>query len=164
MPDWNGAASKRRWHPRRQLCAVEIGGGLIPLCAKVPRAHGGPPSAFVQEQQRYLIATYGIVNWVRNLRAAGGVATLTQGRHSERIHAVEFSPEAAAPIFREALRAGSPPDVPAVIFRVYRSLMVLPFQGVTAYASLGECERDVLVHPVFLVLPVFVARLPAIIA
>jgi len=58
----------------------------------------------------------------------------------------------------------APPDGPTVIFRVYRSLMALPYPGVTAYASLGECERDVLVHPVFLVQPVFVARLPEIIA
>jgi len=136
---------------------------INPALCKSTASPWRPPSAFVQEQQRYLIATDGIVNWVRNLRAAGGEATLTRRRHSERIHAVELSPEAAAPIFREALRAG-PPDVPTVIFRVYRSLMVLPYPGVTAYASLGECERDVLVHPVFLVQPVFVARLPEIIA
>jgi deazaflavin-dependent oxidoreductase (nitroreductase family) len=111
-----------------------------------------PLAIFVQEQQRYLIATYGIVNWVRNLRAAKGVATLTRRRHSERIHAIELEPVAAAPIVREALRSG-PPGVPAVVFRVYRSLMVLPYLGVTEHSSLEEFEREVLTHPVFLVQP-----------
>jgi deazaflavin-dependent oxidoreductase (nitroreductase family) len=111
-----------------------------------------PIAIFVQDQQRYLIATYGIVNWVRNLRAAAGVATLTWGRLSEKIHAIELSPEAAAPIFREALRSG-PPGVPTVIFRVYRSLQVLPYLDVTEHSSLEEFEREVLAHPVFLLQP-----------
>ena len=111
-----------------------------------------PVAIFVQDQQRYLIATYGVVNWVRNLRAAGGEATLTRRRHSEKIHAIELSPEAAAPVFREALRSG-PPGIPAVIFRVYRALMVLPYLDVTENASLEEFEREVLTHPVFLVQP-----------
>ncbi len=109
-----------------------------------------PLAIFVQEGKRYLIATYGVVNWVRNLRAAGGEATLTQRRHSEKIRAIELSPEAAALVFRAALRSG-PPGVPAVIFRVYRSLQVLPYLGVTENSSLEEFEREVLTHPVFLV-------------
>src|SRR5215469_10192290 len=76
-----------------------------------------PLAVFVQDQKRYLLAPYGLVNWVRNLRAAGGVATLTRRRHSEKIYAIELEPEAAAPIFRTALRSG-PPDIPAVIFRL----------------------------------------------
>src|SRR5438874_34892 len=96
-----------------------------------------PVAIFVQDQQRYLIATYGVVNWVRNLRAAKGVATLTRRRHSEKIHAIELSPEAAALVFREALRTG-PPGIPAVIFRVYRALMVLPYLDVTEHSSLED--------------------------
>jgi deazaflavin-dependent oxidoreductase (nitroreductase family) len=111
-----------------------------------------PLAVFVQDQKRYLIAPYGVVNWVRNLRAAKGVATLTRGRHSERIHAIELSPEAAASIVREALRSGLP-GIPAVIFRMYRALWVLPYLGVTEHASLEEFEREVLTHPVFLLQP-----------
>jgi hypothetical protein len=85
-----------------------------------------PIAVFVQDQKRYLVAAYGVVNRVRNLRAAGGEATLTRRRHSERIHAVELEPEAAAPIFREFLRSG-PPGIPAVISRLYRSLWVRPY-------------------------------------
>jgi hypothetical protein len=67
-----------------------------------------PIAIFVQDQKRYLVATYGAVNWVRNLRAAGGEATLVRGQNTEKIHAIELEPESAPPIFREALRSGPP--------------------------------------------------------
>jgi deazaflavin-dependent oxidoreductase (nitroreductase family) len=109
-----------------------------------------PIAIFVQGEKRYLIASFGIVNWVRNLRAAGGEATITRSRRSEKIHAVELLPEAAAPIFREAVCSG-PPGIPAVLVRVYRSLFVLPYLNVKVNSSLEEYEREVLTHPVFLI-------------
>jgi deazaflavin-dependent oxidoreductase (nitroreductase family) len=111
-----------------------------------------PIAIVVQEGKRYLIAPYGVVNWVRNLRAAGGEATITRSRRTAKIHAIELEPVAAAPIFREALRSG-PPGIPAAIFRAYRSLFVLPYLNVTANSSLEEFEREVLTHPVFLLQP-----------
>ena len=108
-----------------------------------------PIAIFVQDQKRYLIATYGVVNWVRNLRAAGGEAALVRGRNTEKIHAIELEPVAAAPIFREAMRSG-PPGIPTLIFLGYRSLFVLPYLNVTENSSLEEIEREVLAHPVFI--------------
>jgi deazaflavin-dependent oxidoreductase (nitroreductase family) len=108
-----------------------------------------PIAIFVHDQKRYLITPYGTVNWVRNLRAAGGEATITRSRRTEKIHAIELPPEEAAPIFRKAVRSG-PPGIPAAIFRVYRSLFVLPYLNVNANSSLEEFEREVLTHPVFL--------------
>ncbi len=108
-----------------------------------------PIAIFVQEGKHYLITPYGVVNWVRNLRAAGGEATLTRSRRTEKIHAIELPPEVAAPIFQEAVRSG-PPGIPAPIFRGYRSLFVLPYLNVTANSTLEEFEREVLTHPVFL--------------
>jgi deazaflavin-dependent oxidoreductase (nitroreductase family) len=108
-----------------------------------------PLAIFVQEGKRYLIAPYGVVNWVRNLRAAGGEATLTRGRRTEKIYAIELEPVAAAPIFRDAVRSG-PPGIPDAIFRGYRSLVVLPYLNVTPNSSLEEYEREVATHPVFL--------------
>lgn len=109
-----------------------------------------PLVIFIQDQKRYLVATYGIVNWVRNLRAAAGIATLTQGRHSEKIRAIELSKDRAALVFRDALRSG-PPGIPTVIFRIYRARMVFPYLSVTQNSSLEEFEREVLTHPIFLV-------------
>jgi deazaflavin-dependent oxidoreductase (nitroreductase family) len=94
-----------------------------------------PIAIFVLEGKSYLITPYGIVNWVRNLRAAGGVATITRIRRTEKIHAVELPPEAAAPIFRQAVLSG-PPGIPVMIIRVYRSLFVLPYLDVTEDSSL----------------------------
>jgi deazaflavin-dependent oxidoreductase (nitroreductase family) len=108
-----------------------------------------PIAIFVQAGKSYLITPYGIVNWVRNLRAAGGEATITRSRRTEKIHAIELPPEEAASIFREALRSG-PPGIPTLLIRVYRSLFVLPYLNVTVDSSLEEFEREVLTHPVFL--------------
>jgi deazaflavin-dependent oxidoreductase (nitroreductase family) len=52
-------------------------------------AHGG---------RRWVIGTFGEVNWVRNLRSAGG-AVLTTGRRREDLHAVELSRAEAADFF-----------------------------------------------------------------
>ncbi len=108
-----------------------------------------PIAIFVQDQKCYLVATYGVVNWVRNLRAAGGEATLVRGRNTEKIHAIELEPVAAAPILREAVRSG-PPGIPTLIFLGYRSLFVFPYLNVTENSSLEEFEREARGHPVFL--------------
>ncbi len=111
-----------------------------------------PIAIFVQEGKSYLLTPYGIVNWVRNLRAAGGEATITRSRRTEKIHAIELEPVVAAPIFREAVRSG-PPGIPTVVIRWYRNLFVLPYLNVTVDSSLEEFEREVLTHPVFLLQP-----------
>jgi deazaflavin-dependent oxidoreductase (nitroreductase family) len=109
-----------------------------------------PISIFVQEGNRYLIAPYGIVNWVRNLRVAGGEATLTRGGHTEAIRARELEPKAAAPIFRQAVRTG-PPRMPAVFVRLYIRFTLSQYLDVPVSASQEEFEREVLRHPVFLI-------------
>ena len=49
--------------------------------------------------QRWLVAPYGEVSWVRNARAAGQV-TLSRGRHSETVAIVELGPAESAPVLR----------------------------------------------------------------
>ena len=105
-----------------------------------------PISNFVQDQKRYLIAPYGVVNWVRNLRAAAGVATLTRGRRTEQIQAIELEPESAAPIFREAVRTG-PPGILAVFVRVYIHFTLSRYLNVAVNASLVEFEHEVRIVP-----------------
>jgi deazaflavin-dependent oxidoreductase (nitroreductase family) len=53
--------------------------------------------------QRWLVAPYGEVNWVRNLRAAGK-AILRRGRLAETLHAEPASAEQAIPVIRAYLR------------------------------------------------------------
>jgi deazaflavin-dependent oxidoreductase (nitroreductase family) len=83
--------------------------------------------------KRYVGSVYGIVDWVRNLRAAGE-ATLTRGRRSETVKARELPKGEATLLLREEIKGGNP------FARYY---------GVTADSSLEEFERAVLTHPLF---------------
>jgi deazaflavin-dependent oxidoreductase (nitroreductase family) len=93
-----------------------------------------PVSVGEQDGQRWLIAAYGEVDWVRNLRAAGE-ATLTRGRHTEAITAVELPPEEAAPILKRSLASA-----PVAIQKLF---------NVAPTAPLEDFEREVVHHPVF---------------
>ncbi len=84
--------------------------------------------------KRYVGSPYGIVDWVRNLRAAGE-AVLTRRRRSETVSARELPPGEAAILLQEEIKAGNP------FIRSY---------GVTIDSSPEEFERAVLTHPVFL--------------
>lgn len=61
------------------------------------------PVAFVEvDGRRWIIATFGDVNWARNLRA-NGEATITVKRRPEPVQATELSVEEGARFFREVL-------------------------------------------------------------
>ncbi|HLX40674.1 MAG TPA: nitroreductase/quinone reductase family protein [Ktedonobacteraceae bacterium] len=116
--------------------------GLIHLLTVRGRKSGElrtiPIAVIKQQGKRYLIAPFGTVNWVRNLRSAAGEATLTRSRHTETIRAVELPPEGAALVLRESVRGGGVPG------------FVRNYLSVNANSSLEEFEREVLTHPVFL--------------
>jgi deazaflavin-dependent oxidoreductase (nitroreductase family) len=84
--------------------------------------------------KRYLASPYGLVDWVRNLRAAGK-ATLTRGRRSETVNARELPKGEAALVLREDIKGGNP---------------FARYFGVTGESSLEEFERAAASHPVFL--------------
>src|SRR5215469_8641172 len=92
------------------------------------------PLAIIERNgKRYVGSVYGIVDWVRNLRAAGE-AILTRGRRSETVTARELSPQEATPILQEEVKGGNP------FARNY---------GVTADSSREDFERAVVSHPLF---------------
>lgn len=64
--------------------------------------HTTPVGLFEHDGHRYLFSTFGEVNWVRNLRAAG-TAIVTQRRRRESLIAVELAPERAGPILQVIL-------------------------------------------------------------
>ena len=95
------------------------------------------PVALVEDQgNRWLVAAFGEVNWVRNLRAAGE-AQLRHGRRSETINVVELGIVEAAPILKQFLKKYQ--LVP--FFR--------PYFDVTLQAPLTDFEREAAHHPVF---------------
>jgi deazaflavin-dependent oxidoreductase (nitroreductase family) len=83
--------------------------------------------------KRYVGSPYGIVAWVRNLRAAGE-AILTRGRRSETVTARELPKGEAALVLREEIKEGNP---------------FVRYYGVTADSSLEEFERAAVSHPLF---------------
>ena len=92
-----------------------------------------PIATIVRNGKRYISTPYGIVDWVRNLRAAGE-AVLTRGRRSETVSARELAESEAALLLREEVLANNP------FTRGY---------GVTRDSSLAEFERAVADHPMF---------------
>ena len=111
-----------------------------------------PLVVFSDGDSRYLVASYGIVNWVRNLRAADGRAQLRRGRDAETITAIELPAEQAGPILRSSLRSG-PPGIPRPIVCVFRRFFVLPYLDVDMDSSDDDFVRSARHHPVFRVQP-----------
>jgi deazaflavin-dependent oxidoreductase (nitroreductase family) len=66
------------------------------------RPHTVPVIPVSQDGQRFLVAPYGVVQWVRNLRAAG-TATLTRGRRAEAISVTELPAQEAALVLEQYL-------------------------------------------------------------
>jgi deazaflavin-dependent oxidoreductase (nitroreductase family) len=84
--------------------------------------------------KRYLGAPFGVVDWVRNLRAARE-AILTRGRRSETVNAIELPSREAALVLREEVKGGNP---------------FARYFGVSAESSLEDFERAAVSHPLFL--------------
>lgn len=99
---------------------------------KTGRAYS-TPVILVEDSERWLVAPYGDVGWVRNARAAGEVA-LSRAGQSETLRIEEASPDEAAPVLRQYLK-----DV-----RVVR-----PFFDVTPGSPLDDFVTEAPRHPVF---------------
>jgi deazaflavin-dependent oxidoreductase (nitroreductase family) len=66
---------------------------------KTGRLYSTPVDAIEVAGDRWLVAAYGPVSWVRNARAAGEV-TLSRGGRSEKFRVVEAAAQAAIPVLR----------------------------------------------------------------
>src|SRR5678815_4790816 len=60
-----------------------------------------------QDGRRYLVSPFGIVDWVRNLRAAGE-AILTRGRRPEKVQATDLPAGEAALVLKRLLAGAIP--------------------------------------------------------
>lgn len=96
-----------------------------------------PVTPIEVDGKRFLVAPYGPVGWVQNLRAAGE-ATLQHGGEPERIRAAEQDPAAAAPVLREYVR---------------RVPIVRPHVPAAPDAELSAFETIAHRHPVFAITP-----------
>jgi deazaflavin-dependent oxidoreductase (nitroreductase family) len=96
--------------------------------------HTVPVVLVEQDGQRWLVAPYGVVQWVRNIRAAG-TAMLTRGRRSETISVTELPAQEAAPVLKQYL--------------LHVSAGVRSYFDARKDAPLEAFEREAPRHPVF---------------
>jgi deazaflavin-dependent oxidoreductase (nitroreductase family) len=109
-----------RWQNR--LSSALFGAGAWPDRAASLEVRGRKSGRMISfpvaiadyDGERYLVSMLGQnVNWVRNVRAAGGEAVLRHGR-SEAIRLIEVPADARAPILRRYLEVapGGRPHIP----------------------------------------------------
>ena len=88
------------------MLRLGLGPGFMRILTVAGRTTGKPRSTPVvpldTDEGRWLVAPFGEVGWVRNVRAAGKV-TLRRGRSSETLTATEVDPRAAVPVLRRYL-------------------------------------------------------------
>jgi deazaflavin-dependent oxidoreductase (nitroreductase family) len=97
------------------------------------RIYSTPVTLVEENGERWLVAPYGEVGWVKNARAAGQV-TLERGRRSETVRIVELSPDEAAPVLKKYLS---------------RVPIVRPFFDVTSKSQIEDFVAEAPRHPVF---------------
>ncbi len=120
-----------------------VGPNKVPMYMLTVRGRrSGQPRAtpivvIEQDGRRYLLAPFGVVDWVRNVRATGE-ATLTRGRRAETIRAVELPAEEATLVLKRGLEDHS---IPSFLMKYFE---------VTPRSSPAELENAAARHPVFL--------------
>ena len=95
-----------------------------------------PVALVEQDGTSFLVAAFGEVSWVRNLRATGQ-AQLTRRRRTEAIGVVELGTREAAPILKQFLT------------NYHLVPFIPPYFDVTSQSPLADFEREASHHPVF---------------
>ncbi len=102
---------------------------------KSGKAYSTPVSLVQADGQRWLVAPYGEVSWVKNARAAGEV-TLTRGKTVETVRVAEVEPDARGPILKQY---------------VQMEPIVRPYFDASVDAPIEEFSAEAGRHPVFLI-------------
>ena len=128
-------------HLVRPLARLGLAGGRVHVLTVVGRRTGRrystPVSLVFLDGERWLVAPYGVREWVKNARAAGWVE-LTRARKTERVLVEEVGPEEAAPVLRAYLRS---------------TPVTTPFFDAKRNAPLEEFAAEADRHPVFRLVP-----------
>ncbi|MFC9617384.1 nitroreductase family deazaflavin-dependent oxidoreductase [Streptomyces sp. NPDC056938] len=104
---------------------------------KSGRPYSTPVDVMSAGGDRWLVAAYGVSNWVRNARVADEVG-LSRGGRSRKLRVVELGPEESVPVLRQYLR-----EVP--VTRAYFD--------VTLDSTDEEFAAEAARHPVFRLVP-----------
>ena len=122
-----------------------IGRGMVPATLyvlsvrgrKSGRVYSTPVEQLLLGGERWLVAPYGEVQWVRNARAAGQVELSQKGK-TETLRIIEANPAEAAPVLK------------AYITRDRNSR---PYFDVPPGAPVADFTAEASRHPVFRLLP-----------
>jgi deazaflavin-dependent oxidoreductase (nitroreductase family) len=121
----------------RMLLPVGLGPRSTYLLTVTGRRSGAPrstPVTLVEEGgRRWLVAPYGEVAWVHNLRASGK-AMLSRGAHTETVSVREVSADDAAPVLK---------------LYVTRVPITRPYFDVKPESDLAAFRAEAPRHPVF---------------
>jgi deazaflavin-dependent oxidoreductase (nitroreductase family) len=124
----------------RFLLAAGVPMGPLQLLSHRGRKTGTlytTPVALVERNgTRWLVAAFGEVNWVHNIRATG-TAQLSGGWRKETIQVCELGSKEAAPVLKQFIK-------------LYRLVpFIPPYFKAKAQSPLTDFEQDALYHPVF---------------
>lgn len=114
-------------------------GSLILLSVrgrKSGKVYTTPVALVEQGGTRFLVAAFGEVSWVRNLRAAGS-AQFTRGQRTEVSRVIELGEREAAPILKQFLTS------------YHLVPFIPPYFDVTPRSPLIDFEQEATQHPVF---------------
>ena len=100
---------------------------------KTGRVYSTPVDVMEVGGDRWLVAGYGVVNWVHNVRASGE-ATLSRGGRSQAYRVAEVGPADAIPVLREYMR---------------QVRVTAPYFDATPDSSDEAVAAEVARHPVF---------------
>jgi deazaflavin-dependent oxidoreductase (nitroreductase family) len=93
-------------HAIRSFLRIGVPLGYVGLLTvkgrKTGKTRRNPVGLFEYNGKRYVFSTFGNVNWVRNVRAAG-TATVRKRWRSQRVLLVELSPIETAKVLKEAI-------------------------------------------------------------
>jgi deazaflavin-dependent oxidoreductase (nitroreductase family) len=107
---------------------------LLTVQGRKSRKLYSTPVTLVEEgRERWIVAPYGEVNWVRNARAAGKV-TLSRGSKSETVAITEVEPQDAARVLKKYLN---------------RVPITRPFFDAAPDSDLAAFVAEASKHPVF---------------
>jgi deazaflavin-dependent oxidoreductase (nitroreductase family) len=104
---------------------------------KTGNPHTVPVALVVESERKWLVAPYGIADWVKNAEVVGEV-TLSRGITRERFRLRKLSHEAAAPILKSYLK---------------RYPITRPYFDATAESPLEAFEKEAEMRPVFELFP-----------
>lgn len=124
----------------RALLRVGVPMGPLVLLSvrgrKTGKLYTTPVALVEQNGTRWLVAAFGEVNWVHNLRASGEAHLMYRGR-TEPIEVIEMQPVEAAPILKQFLT------------KFHIVPFIPPYFDATPKSSLDDFEREAQHHPVF---------------